>query len=440
MAIQPMALAVQNVQGNALGAFADGQNQAQQQQMNQMAMAQQSLKNIGSLAFGVMGGKLDGQADPAKWEEALDMLGQTGMNVDAFRGRADIAPIVARASVDALGQMNNNLNQQELDQRIKEFSFQVQEALKGPKPTSDQQNFTAAQADPAFASFLTAKDAPNPPAQVGEYNFYAEQETKAGRQPLSFMDFQAAQKGGGLTVTTNPDGTTTVQQGGGNGLKLTEGQGKDLGFYTRGSQANQGLSSLEGELTNFVQQNTGSVPLGLGNYMRTPEFRQAKVEADNFLTALLRKDTGAAISDKEFDLYGPMFLPVPGDDPATINLKRQKRATALLGLRSGLGTAEIVAATNEQALNLPDPAVEAAGGQIAPAAAAIQTPTIAAPGGMNGDPMTPAAGPVVATIPTSPAAAPAGDAARPMTDADYNALPSGALFIDPDDGLTYTKP
>lgn len=30
--------------------------------------------------------------------------------------------------------------------------------------------------------------------------------------------------------------------------------------------------------------------------------------------------------------------------------------------------------------------------------------------------------------------------ARPMTDADYNALPSGALFIDPDDGKTYKKP
>lgn len=376
MAIQPMALQVQNVQGNALGAFADGQNQAQQQQMNQMAMAQQSLKNIGSLAFGVMGGQIDGKADPALWEEALDMLGSQGMNVDAFRGRADIAPVVARASVDTLGQMNNALNQQELDQRMKEFSFQVQEALKGPKPTSDQQNFAAAQASPAFADFMTAKDAPNPPAQVGEYNFYADQEKAAGREPMSFLDFQAAQKGGGLTVTTNPDGTTTVQQGGGSGLKLTEGQGKDLGFYTRGSQANQGLSTLEGQLTDFVQQNTGSIPLGLGNYMRSPEFRQAKVEADNFLTALLRKDTGAAISDKEFELYGPMFLPVPGDDAATIALKRQKRATALLGLRSGLGTAEIVAATNEQALGLPDPAVEAVG---TPAAAAVQTPAIPSP-------------------------------------------------------------
>lgn len=33
-----------------------------------------------------------------------------------------------------------------------------------------------------------------------------------------------------------------------------------------------------------------------------------------------------------------------------------------------------------------------------------------------------------------------GQTARPQTEAEYNALPSGALFIDPDDGKTYRKP
>lgn len=32
------------------------------------------------------------------------------------------------------------------------------------------------------------------------------------------------------------------------------------------------------------------------------------------------------------------------------------------------------------------------------------------------------------------------DVARPVSEADYNALPSGALFVDPDDGQTYRKP
>ena len=47
-----------------------------------------------------------------------------------------------------------------------------------------------------------------------------------------------------------------------------------------------------------------------------------------------------------------------------------------------------------------------------------------------------------ASTPAGPApAAPGGDEiARPQTEADYNALPSGAMFVDPDDGKTYRKP
>ena len=35
---------------------------------------------------------------------------------------------------------------------------------------------------------------------------------------------------------------------------------------------------------------------------------------------------------------------------------------------------------------------------------------------------------------------PAGDIATPQTDADYDAIPPGGLFIDPEDGQTYRKP
>ena len=403
MAIQAMALGVNNPEINALSSLAAGQQARQSFDMNNVQIAKAGLETIGSIALGAMGGDINGKPDPALFNQGLDYLAQQGIDVEQFRDRADLAPVIARSSMTALQQMQMAQDEKSYQLALDNFELEVMKAAQGPKPTAEMQNFHLAQTDPAFAAHLAAKDAPNPPAQVAEYNFYVEQEKAAGREPKSFEEYQASQKGQGLTVTTNPDGTTTVTQGG-SGLKLTEPQGKDIGFYTRGAQANQGLSGLEGELTNFVQQNAGAIPLGLGNYMRTPEFRQAKVEADNFLTALLRKDTGAAITDNEFNLYGPMFLPVPGDDPATIALKRQKRATALLALRSGLGTAEIIAATNEQALGMPTPAAEAVGS------------------------------------PSPATATPAGEPARPMTQEDYDAIPSGGLFIDPDDGQTYKKP
>jgi hypothetical protein len=121
-------------------------------------------------------------------------------------------------------------------------------------------------------------------------------------------------------ITINPDGTVQI---GGTGQKLTEGQSKDLVFYTRGLDAESQLSGNDQNLANWAQQNADKIPLGLGNYLRTPEFRQAKQAADSFLTAILRKDTGAAITDKEFEQYGPLFLPIPGDDPGTIAQKKR---------------------------------------------------------------------------------------------------------------------
>lgn len=218
-----------------------------------------------------------------------------------------------------------------------------------------------------------------------------------GEPPLTMEDFLASKRGQGLSIETNADGTVRVSQGGG---KLTEAQSKDVGFYTRGLQANKGLVGLEKELTDFMMSKADLVPLGIGNYLKTPEFRQAKVEADNFLTALLRKDTGAAITDREFELYGPMFLPVPGDDEGTITLKRQKRATALLALRSGLGTAEAVAAANEANLDLENPVSEAAA-----------APAPEQPGGMP----------------------------APASQEEYDLLPPGTTYLAPD-GTTRTKP
>lgn len=155
----------------------------------------------------------------------------------------------------------------------------------------------------------------------------------------------------GITVTS-PDGTT-MTLGGGSGQKLTEGQSKDIGFYTRGSDADNVLATKDSELLDWTQQNTDKIPLGLGNYLTTPEFKQAKQAADSFLTAILRKDTGAAITNQEFQIYGPMFLPVPGDDQATIEQKRRGRQVALLAIKSGLGTADAIAEANRIILGLP---------------------------------------------------------------------------------------
>jgi len=151
-----------------------------------------------------------------------------------------------------------------------------------------------------------------------------------------------------------PDGTTMRIGGGG---KLTEGQSKDIVYYTQGADADEALQKLDKFLPDWSQENAGKLPLGIGNYLREPAFRQAKNAGELFLTAILRKQTGAAVTKEEWERYGPMFLPVPGDDPDTMQMKRRAREVGLQAIKSGLGTAEAVANANRALLGLPDRAL-----------------------------------------------------------------------------------
>jgi hypothetical protein len=248
MAIQPMALQVQNVQGNALGAFAQGQQHAQQTRANDLELAQRTLQNVGSLAFGVMGGRLDGQPDPARWEEALDLIGSQGVNVDMFRGRPDLAPIIAKASVDVLGQLNNNLNERELAQRMAEFDFQVQQALKGPAPTANMQDYAMAQKDPGYAEFLGKGPGGKTPDSVRALELRAEM---AGLKPGTpeYRQFMVSGGSGGTSLSFDPaTGALSFSQGGGARLGQTIDTGLGGEYVTMQQDAlaaMRGMASLD---------------------------------------------------------------------------------------------------------------------------------------------------------------------------------------------------
>lgn len=210
--------------------------------------------------------------------------------------------------------------------------------------------------DPNTGRWLTAPDMGTDAPTVQSFYDKDGREYKAqwDAQKREWVPVGASKMPSGMSLKTNPDGTVEFVQGAGAGQKLTEGQSKDLAYYTMGSDADAILSTNDVELTDWGQQNAGKIPLGIGNYFREPAFRQAKQAGDRFLTALLRKETGAAVTDSEWSIYGPMFLPIPGDDAGTIEQKRRGRQVALMAIRSGLGTAEAIAEANRITLGLPE--------------------------------------------------------------------------------------
>jgi len=108
-------------------------------------------------------------------------------------------------------------------------------------------------------------------------------------------------------------------------------------------------------LTSAGQRAANLDPTGLvRGAVQTPEFQVAQQSGQEFLQAILRKDTGAAITTQEQQLYGETFLPQPGDSPQVLAMKVQSRQRAIDAIKAGLPPSAIVA--QEQALrrNLAD--------------------------------------------------------------------------------------
>lgn len=181
---------------------------------------------------------------------------------------------------------------------------------------------------------ITAEDKP-----ADEYGRYVQEEMAAGREPLSRLEFKrAGQKTQKLTV--GPDGSVSLAEGFGETPappKLTVDAGKNTGFLIRLQDSQEILNSLEGKGTDFLQQNAEAVPFGLGNYMVDEDFQRFDQARRDFVNAILRRESGAVISDQEFANAEKQYFPVPGDSPEVIAQKRRNRENAIAGVRAGSG-------------------------------------------------------------------------------------------------------
>lgn len=170
----------------------------------------------------------------------------------------------------------------------------------------------------------------------------------------------------------------------GKGTALTESQGNATAYGMRMKEANAILEPLEkagktntGLVSGTVGGVVGLVPL-IGDKLEgatgslfnslpqilgglSPEQQQVAQARINFITALLRKESGAAIGASEFATAEKNYFPKPGDDASTIAQKQQARKTAIraMEIQAGPGAKQmggagvISGATANNPLGLP---------------------------------------------------------------------------------------
>lgn len=207
-------------------------------------------------------------------------------------------------------------------------------------PTTYQPIFDSRQQEAPKAGFRMAS-----PDEAKAYGAGAGQFGPDGR-------FYAADVPQGMTIESDGAGGFRMVQGpAGADKPFTEAQGKDVVFATRAQGALDALDPVAGELTNRAARAAEYDPTGLARgAMQSDNFQIAKNAGDEFLQALLRKDSGAAITEDEMALYGATYLPKPGDNPKLLDQKKSARARAVAAIQAGMSPAQIVA--QEKALGV----------------------------------------------------------------------------------------
>lgn len=119
------------------------------------------------------------------------------------------------------------------------------------------------------------------------------------------------------------------------GPKITESERKAALFGSRAADANKYLEDLQATGLDATSpfsalQQSKFFPEGY----KTQGNKQLEQAQRNFLTAVLRKESGAVIGTDEMKSGGLQYFPSWGDDAQTLALKAQNRARAIEGLNA----------------------------------------------------------------------------------------------------------
>ncbi|MCO4972724.1 phage DNA ejection protein [Escherichia coli] len=306
---------------------------------------------------GTMGAWLQGNAadlqrvglDPAEVAQTYQQNPQAFGEFADHLGMAALGPEQYFAAQDKI--VGQQQNQQKLEETAR--SNRAGEALQARgqdisranaltsayAPTAAMQNYNQyaqmLKADPDGAAAFAAaaginpnakkllKVETNPDGSVTKY--YTDGSEEAGKlnQPIS---------GDGIKPISLPQAQSIID-------KANEGSKKAAGFALRLKDSmdsmNQLSKSIDPKRVALINRSLGDGTIA--NLSLSPAEQQYMVNARDALYAILRPETGAAITLPEMQEYSKMYLPQPGDSKAATETKMRKMQGQYNSLRGQSG-------------------------------------------------------------------------------------------------------
>lgn len=153
---------------------------------------------------------------------------------------------------------------------------------------------------------------------------------KLGGSFVGLLDRQTTQSLNNQRNNPIVSGTTDIS---GNissvtGKPLTEGERVAQGYAQRAQEAHNILDSLESQFTGLGSYIGQIAP----NFLKSADRQKFEQAQRNFVNSVLRKESGAVISDAEFNNARKQYFAQPGDSSEVVAQKRQNRQTKIQSL------------------------------------------------------------------------------------------------------------
>jgi len=115
----------------------------------------------------------------------------------------------------------------------------------------------------------------------------------------------------------------------------TADQSKAALFAQRASDSSPIIDQLAGEFSSL----SSVVGKALPNAIKGEDRKLFDQASRDFINAVLRRESGAAISPGEFESAQLQYLPQPGDTKPVLDQKKRNRETVAAGLKAEAGAA-----------------------------------------------------------------------------------------------------
>ncbi|HBB6501306.1 TPA: phage DNA ejection protein [Escherichia coli] len=325
-------------QRNSIGTLAAGARLASSSPEAMKSWLQNNAKELNRVGVDPNNVAQMYQQNPSGFGEFVDHLGMAALGpIDYF----NVQDKMAGREIDR-GRLAETIRSNQASEALQARGQDISRAnalTSAYAPTAAMQNYNQyaqmLKADPEGAAAFAAaaginpnakkllKVETNPDGSVTKY--YTDGSEEAGKlnQPIS---------GDGIKPISLPQAQSIID-------KANEGSKKAAGFALRLKDSmdsmNQLSKSIDPKRVALINRSLGDGTIA--NLSLSPAEQQYMVNARDALYAILRPETGAAITLPEMQEYSKMYLPQPGDSKAATETKMRKMQGQYNSLRGQSG-------------------------------------------------------------------------------------------------------